>query len=56
MLHEAEFWVAIGFFVFLGLLGYVGVHRKIGQSLDERAARIQAMAHAAARRASGDHR
>ena len=42
MLHEAEFWVAIGFFVFLGLLGYVGVHRKIGQSLDERAARIKA--------------
>jgi F-type H+-transporting ATPase subunit b len=42
MLHEAEFWVAIGFFVFLGVLGYVGVHRKIGQSLDDRAARIKA--------------
>jgi F-type H+-transporting ATPase subunit b len=42
MLHEAEFWVAIGFFVFLGVMGYVGVHRKITQSLDDRAARIRA--------------
>jgi len=42
MLHEAEFWVALGFLVFLGLMGYVGVHRKITQSLDERAARIKA--------------
>jgi F-type H+-transporting ATPase subunit b len=42
MLHEAEFWVAVGFFVFVGLLGYLGVHRMIGKSLDERAARIKA--------------
>jgi len=42
MLHEAEFWVALGFLVFLGLMGYVGVHRKITQSLDERSARIKA--------------
>ncbi|MGH6725163.1 MAG: ATP F0F1 synthase subunit B [Pseudolabrys sp.] len=39
---EAEFWVALGFFVFLGLLGYLGIHRKIAQSLDDRAARIKA--------------
>ena len=42
MLHEAEFWVALGFVVFLGLLGYLGVHRMITKSLDERADRIKA--------------
>ncbi len=42
MLMEAEFWVALGFLVFLGLLGYLGVHRKLTQSLDDRAARIKA--------------
>ena len=42
MFHEAEFWVAIGFLVFLGLMGWVGVHRTIGKSLDDRAARIKA--------------
>jgi len=42
MFHEAEFWVAIGFIVFLGLMGYVGVHRTIAKALDDRAARIKA--------------
>jgi F-type H+-transporting ATPase subunit b len=42
MFHEAEFWVAIGFLVFLGLMGWVGVHRTIGKTLDDRAARIKA--------------
>jgi F-type H+-transporting ATPase subunit b len=42
MLHEAEFWVALGFFVFVGLLSYLGVHRIVAKSLDERAARIKA--------------
>jgi F-type H+-transporting ATPase subunit b len=42
MLHEAEFWVALGFLVFLGLLGYLGVHRQVAKSLDDRAARIKA--------------
>jgi F-type H+-transporting ATPase subunit b len=42
MLLEAEFWVALGFFVFIGLLGYLGVHRMIAKSLDERAGRIKA--------------
>lgn len=42
MLLEAEFWVALGFFVFLGLMGYLGVHRKLAKSLDDRAARIKA--------------
>ena len=42
MLHEAEFWVALGFIAFIGLLGYLGVHRKVATSLDERAERIRA--------------
>ena len=42
MLHEAEFWVALGFFAFVGLLGYVGVHRTLAKLLDDRAARIKA--------------
>jgi F-type H+-transporting ATPase subunit b len=42
MLQEAEFWVALGFFVFLGLLGYLGVHKKLAKSLDDRADRIRA--------------
>ena len=42
MLHEAEFWVALGFFAFLGLLAYVGVHRMIVKALDDRAGRIKA--------------
>jgi F-type H+-transporting ATPase subunit b len=40
MVYEAEFWVTLGFFAFIGLLVYLGVHRKITQSLDDRAARI----------------
>jgi F-type H+-transporting ATPase subunit b len=42
MLHEAEFWVALGFLAFLALMGYIGVHRQIAKSLDERADRIKA--------------
>jgi len=41
LLQEAETWVALAFVVFLGLLGYLGVHRMLGKSLDDRAARIK---------------
>ena len=41
MLHEAEFWVALGFFAFLGC-GLFGVHRMLIKALDDRAARIKA--------------
>src|SRR4029079_17949505 len=34
--------VAIGFVVFLGVLGYLGVHRMIGKALDDRRDRIKA--------------
>ena len=42
LMQEAETWVALAFIVFLGLLGYLGVHRTLGKSLDDRAARIKA--------------
>jgi F-type H+-transporting ATPase subunit b len=36
-----EAWVAIAFLCFLGLLAYLGVHRKLIESLDQRQARIR---------------
>lgn len=39
-LHEAETWVAVGFVLFLCLLGYLGAPRMIAKMLDDRAARI----------------
>ena len=42
LLGEAEFWVAVAFVIFVAGLGYLGVHRMIAKSLDERAARIKA--------------
>jgi F-type H+-transporting ATPase subunit b len=35
-----KFWVAVSFFLFIGLLYYFGVHRKIAAALDDRAASI----------------
>jgi F-type H+-transporting ATPase subunit b len=40
--HEPENWVAVCFVIFLGVLGYVGVHRKMLDALDHRSARIKA--------------
>lgn len=39
---DAEFWVAAGFVLFVGLVGYLGVHTKLAATLDKRAARIRA--------------
>lgn len=39
-LATPEFWVAVSFFLFLGLVFYFGVHKKIGVALDARAAAI----------------
>jgi F-type H+-transporting ATPase subunit b len=39
---DAEFWVAVSFFIFLGVLGYVGVHKKVIDALDHRRDRIKA--------------
>ena len=40
--HEPENWVAVSFVVFLGVLAYVGVHRKMLDALDHRSNRIRA--------------
>jgi F-type H+-transporting ATPase subunit b len=39
---EAEDWVAIAFMIFLGVLAWLGVHRKLTGALDRRQARIKA--------------
>ena len=44
MLMEAETWVALAFVVFVGLLGYLGVHRMMAKSLDDRAGAHQGRA------------
>jgi F-type H+-transporting ATPase subunit b len=39
-LATPEFWVAVSFFLFLALVLYFGVHKKIAEALDARAATI----------------
>ncbi len=41
-MFEAEFWVAVAFVLFVGVLGYFGVHRMILNALDQRRAQIKA--------------
>jgi F-type H+-transporting ATPase subunit b len=38
---DAEFWVTIAFLAFVGVMIYLGVHRKLGEALDARQARIK---------------
>lgn len=42
MFYEAETWVALAFIVFLGVMVYLGAHKSVAKSLDDRAARIKA--------------
>ncbi len=42
IIQTPEFWVAVAFVIFLGILGYVGVHKTVLQALDKRAASIKA--------------
>ncbi len=42
MLQEAEFWVAVGFVILMGVFGYVGVHKTVLTALDHRRDRIKA--------------
>ncbi|HTS42086.1 MAG TPA: ATP F0F1 synthase subunit B [Xanthobacteraceae bacterium] len=37
-----EFWVAVAFVIFCGVLFYLGVHKKVAEALDQRSARIKA--------------
>ena len=39
---EAEAWVAVAFVLFLGLLVYMGAHRRVLDGIDSRQARIKA--------------
>jgi F-type H+-transporting ATPase subunit b len=39
---EAEFWVAVAFVIFVGILIYLGVPKLLLKALDERARRVQA--------------
>ena len=39
-IYEPEFWVAVSFFIFIGVLVYLGVHKKVANKLDARALRI----------------
>ena len=41
MLFEAEFWVAVAFVIFMGILAYVGVPTMLARSLDARGTRDQ---------------
>jgi F-type H+-transporting ATPase subunit b len=42
MFFESETWVAIAFLIFVGGLGYLGIHRMLAKVLDERSGRIKA--------------
>jgi F-type H+-transporting ATPase subunit b len=39
---EAEFWVAVSFVIFLGVLGYFGAHKWLVKAIDDRRHRIKA--------------
>jgi F-type H+-transporting ATPase subunit b len=38
---DAETWVALAFLCFIGVLGYIGVHRIVNKALDDRSAKIR---------------
>jgi F-type H+-transporting ATPase subunit b len=40
-MFETENWVALGFLCFLGLLAYLGAHKKVFEAIDARQARIK---------------
>jgi F-type H+-transporting ATPase subunit b len=42
LLYDGHFVFGIAFFLFLGLLAYLGVHKMLGKALDDRADRIRA--------------
>jgi F-type H+-transporting ATPase subunit b len=42
MFSEPEFWVAVAFFMLMGLFAYLGVHRTVLKTLDHRSERIKA--------------
>ena len=41
MFSEPEFWVAVAFFILMGLFAYLGVHKTVLKTLDHRSERIK---------------
>lgn len=41
-MFEAEFWVAVAFVIFVGVLGYLQVHKRLVKGIDDRRERIKA--------------
>jgi F-type H+-transporting ATPase subunit b len=41
-MFQAEFWVAVAFLIFAGVLGYFGAHRLMLKGIDDRRDRIKA--------------
>jgi len=41
-MFEAEFWVAVAFVIFMGVLAYFGVHKSMVKGIDARRDRIKA--------------
>ena len=39
-IYESEFWVAVSFFILIGVLVYLGIHKKVMSALDARALQI----------------
>ena len=42
MFAEPEFWVAVAFFILMGVFAYLGIHRTVLRTLDHRSERIKA--------------
>jgi F-type H+-transporting ATPase subunit b len=42
MFAEPEFWVAVAFFILMGVFAYLGIHRTVLKALDHRSERIKA--------------
>ena len=42
MFSEPEFWVAVAFFILMGVFAYFGIHRTVLKTLDHRSDRIRA--------------
>ena len=42
LLNDPSFWVAVAFVIFVAGMGYLGVHKMVAKSLDDRADRIKA--------------
>jgi F-type H+-transporting ATPase subunit b len=42
MFFEPEFWVAVAFFILMGVFAYFGIHRTVLTTLDHRSERIKA--------------